>query len=126
MFYEPKIMSKVLNIFQKTIYIYIVFLILMSTFRLYFFNYYSPLDSLENYYYDILNAFILGFRIDLTVIGYIQALPTIALIFFYYAKSEKVLKYFLILLKLYLFYVFLSSQYYYEPILVSIHILKII
>lgn len=87
------IMSKTLNIFKKLIYAHLLFLLIMSSFRIVFFNYYSPLDSISSYYVDIINAFILGFRLDLTVIGYIQAIPTIFLILFYYLKNEKILSF---------------------------------
>lgn len=81
----------------------------MTLFRVVFFNYYSPLNSIDAYTVDIAKAFFLGFRLDLTVIGYIQALPTIILIVLYYIKSEKILefskKFFLFFLSIYcLFY----------------------
>lgn len=79
------IISNVLSIFKKLLLAHILFLVFMSIFRLVFFNYYSLLDSLEGLYLDIFNAFF-GFRIDLTVIGYIQAIPTIILIILYYVK----------------------------------------
>ncbi len=85
-------MSKTLNIFKKLILAHILFLVLMSLFRGVFFLYYSPLDSVEAYSFDIIKAFFLGFRLDLTVIGYIQALPTIVLVVLYYIKSEKLLE----------------------------------
>ncbi|WP_072682441.1 LTA synthase family protein [Arcobacter sp. LA11] len=82
------IMSKTLNIFKKLILAHIIFLVIMSFFRVVFFNYYSPFDDLSAHYNDLLKAFFLGFRIDLTVIGYIQALATISLITLYYLKKE--------------------------------------
>ncbi|WP_417334080.1 LTA synthase family protein [Halarcobacter sp.] len=100
------IMSKTLNIFRKLIFAHILFLIVMSVFRAVFFFYYSPLNSLDGFYLDILNAFILGFRIDLTVIGYIQAIPTILLIVLYYIKKEVLLNYFEKFLVYYLFICF--------------------
>ena len=106
MFYEQSFMSKILNILKKTIYIYLVFLIGMSLFRGFFFNYYLSLDSLEPYFYDILKAFFLGFRIDLTVIGYIQVIPTLLLICLYYLKNEKIVNLFEKFLKVYLFVCF--------------------
>ncbi len=99
------LMSKVFNIFKKLIFAHLLFLFLMSLFRLVFFNYYSPLDSLDGYYSDILKAFFLGFRLDLTVVGYIQALPTIVLIVLYYLKSEKFLEY---SKKFFVFYLFIT------------------
>ncbi|RXJ82891.1 phosphoglycerol transferase [Arcobacter cloacae] len=79
----------------------------MSIFRAVFFFYYLELNSLEGYYFDILNAFFLGFRIDLTVIGYIQAFPTLMLIFLYYLKKELFFKWFNSFLVYYLFVCYL-------------------
>ncbi|QDF29542.1 LTA synthase family protein [Halarcobacter anaerophilus] len=98
------IMSKVLNIFKKLIFAHIIFLVLMSIFRLVFFIYYSPLNSLNGFYKDIAKAFFLGFRIDLTVIGYIQVLPTLFLIILYYIKKESLLN---IFNKFLLYYIFI-------------------
>ena len=80
--------------------------VIMSLFRAVFFYYYSPLDSLNGLYLDLLNAFFLGFRIDLTVIGYIQTLPTIVLIVLYYIKKEVLINYFEKFLVYYLFICF--------------------
>lgn len=66
----------------------------MSIFRLAFFLYYSEIDSFSGNYFDILKAFFLGFRVDLTVIGFIQAIPTLALIVLYYLKKESFFKLF--------------------------------
>ncbi|MFV0563252.1 LTA synthase family protein [Malaciobacter mytili] len=101
------IMSKVLNILKKLLFSYLLFLVVMSLFRIVFFNYFSPLNSIEGFYLDILNAFFLGFRIDLTVIGYIQVLPTLGLILFYYIKKEFLLELFSKFLVYYLFVCFL-------------------
>lgn len=101
------IMSNVLNIFRKLVLANLLFLFLMTLFRVVFFNYYSPLESLNGFYFDILNAFILGFRIDLTVVGYIFSIPTILLIIFYYIKKENLLGYFEKFLVYYLFICFL-------------------
>jgi len=100
------IMSKVLNIFKKLIYAHILFLAIMGVFRLVFFVYYSPLDSLDGFYIDIAKAFFLGFRVDLTVIGYIQVLPTLFLIVLYYLKKESFLNLFNKILPYYLFICF--------------------
>ena len=96
-------LSKTFDILKKLFYIHLVFLVFMTLFRVAFFNYYLELDSFDNYYFDILNAFFLGFRIDLTVVGYIQALPTLALIALYYIKKDSLYKLFTSFLKYYLF-----------------------
>ncbi len=99
------IMSKTLNIFKKLILAHLLFLVIMTLFRVVFFNYYSPLNSIDAYTVDIAKAFFLGFRLDLTVIGYIQALPTIILIVLYYIKSEKILEF---SKKFFIFYLFIA------------------
>lgn len=96
-------MILVLNSFKKLVLVHIVFLIFMSIFRLFFFFYYLELDSLKDYHFDIFNAFFLGFRIDLTVIGYIQVIPTLMLITLYYLKKEVFFKWFNTFLIYYLF-----------------------
>ena len=101
------VLSKTLNIFKKLILVHLVLLTFMSLFRVVFFLNYNPLDSFDNYYMDILNAFLLGVRLDLTVVGYIQALPTLLLMFIYYFKKEILLDLFNSFLKYYLFVCYL-------------------
>ncbi len=60
----------------------------MTIFRLVFFTFFQELEDVAAYSGDILKMFGLGLRIDLTVIGYIQAIPTILLILFYYLKPD--------------------------------------
>ena len=59
----------VLDIVKKLFFVYIVFLLFMTIFRVVFFTYYSELDNFSNFSFDILKMLFLGFRIDLTVIG---------------------------------------------------------
>ncbi|MDY0121040.1 MAG: sulfatase-like hydrolase/transferase [Sulfurimonas sp.] len=92
------------NLLVKYLYAHLLFLLFMSLFRLSFFLYYNPLESLQGFYLDIFNAFMLGFRIDLTVIGYIQALPTILIIANYYIKKEY---FFAVIQKISLYYLFI-------------------
>ncbi|MEN5388165.1 sulfatase-like hydrolase/transferase [Aliarcobacter skirrowii] len=101
-----KFFNLVINSLKKLFLVYFVFLIFMSIFRAIFFIYFSELNSFSDYYSDIFSAFFLGFRIDLTVIGYIQVIPTIILIFLYYFKSEKAFNIFSKFLVYYLFIVF--------------------
>ncbi|MFW3406930.1 LTA synthase family protein [Aliarcobacter butzleri] len=86
-------LSQTLNLLKKLFFIHVIFLCFMSIFRLVFFLYYSELNSFSGYYLDILKAMFLGFRVDLTVIGYLQIIPTITLVIFYYLKKEKVNKF---------------------------------
>jgi len=60
----------------------------MTIFRFVFFVYFNELENFSHYLIDIFKMLVLGFRIDLTVIGYIQILPTILLILFYYFKPS--------------------------------------
>ena len=99
-------LSKTFDILKKLFYIHLVFLVFMTLFRVVFFNYYLELDSFDNYYFDILNAFFLGFRIDFTVVGYIQVLPTLALIALYYIKKDSLYRLFTSFLKYYLFFTY--------------------
>lgn len=101
-----KFFNLVINSLKKLFLVYFIFLIFMSIFRAIFFIYFSELNSFSDYYSDIFSAFFLGFRIDLTVIGYIQVIPTIILIFLYYFKSEKAFNIFNKFLVYYLFIVF--------------------
>ena len=78
----------------------------MTIFRVVFFLYYNELNELNTYYFDISKMLFLGFRIDLTVIGYIQAIPTLLLIALYYLKKESLYKSFQTFLKYYLFILF--------------------
>ncbi len=53
---------------KKLFFVYLIFLVLMSTFRVIFFLYYNELENFTSYYFDIFGMLFLGFRIDLTVI----------------------------------------------------------
>jgi phosphoglycerol transferase MdoB-like AlkP superfamily enzyme len=96
-------LNKTLNIFRQYLLAHLFFLVLMGLFRGVFFIYYNPLESLEGLYFDLFNAFVLGMRIDITVLGYIQALPTIALITLYFLKKEVLLRLFQKISPYYLF-----------------------
>ena len=93
----------VLDIVKKLFFVYIVFLLFMTIFRVVFFTYYSELDNFSNFSFDILKMLFLGFRIDLTVIGYIQAIPTLGIITLYYLNNDKLLRIFQNFLVYYIF-----------------------
>ena len=97
------ILSQVLNIFKKVLIVQAIFLLLMSIFRAVFFIHYNTIDNISLYYFDLLNSFVLGARIDLTVLGYIQAPITIILIILYYLKSAWLIKFISKQIKYYLF-----------------------
>ncbi|WP_228126541.1 LTA synthase family protein [Candidatus Marinarcus aquaticus] len=96
-------MSLILNSFKKLMYAHLFFLVIMSLFRAVFVWYYNPLENISEYTSDVIQAFILGFRLDLTVVGYIQVIPTLLLIALYYIKKERLLQFFNQLFVLYLF-----------------------
>ena len=93
----------VLDISKKLFFVHIIFLFFMTIFRVVFFIYYSELDSFTNFSFDIAKMLFLGFRIDLTVIGYIQAIPTLGIIILYYLNNDKFFRIFHNLLVYYIF-----------------------
>ncbi len=100
------ILSLTISSLKKLFLVYIIFLLFMSIFRVIFFIYYNELDSFTNFNFDMLNMLFLGFRLDLTVIGYIQVIPSFCLIFLYYLNSERVFYLFNKFLVYYLFIIF--------------------
>jgi len=104
-----KQLSITLDIFIKLLFTHLFFLSILTLSRVAFFLYYNPLEEISLYFYDLVQAFILGFRIDLTVIGYIQALPTIVLIVAYYLKNDKVLLLIKTILVYYLFIMYMIA-----------------
>lgn len=100
------ILSLTISSLKKLFLVYIIFLLFMSLFRVIFFIYYNELDSFTNFNFDMLNMLFLGFRLDLTVIGYIQVIPSFCLIFSYYLNSERVFYLFNKFLVYYLFIIF--------------------
>jgi hypothetical protein len=93
----------VLDISKKLFFVHIIFLFFMTIFRVVFFSYYSELDSFTNFIFDISKMLFLGFRIDLTVIGYIQVIPTLFIIALFYLNKDKFFKIFQNFLIYYLF-----------------------
>ena len=93
----------VLDILKKLFFVHIIFLFFMTIFRVVFFSYYSELDSFSNFSFDIAKMLFLGFRIDLTVIGYIQVIPTLFIIALFYLNKDKFFKIFQNFLIYYLF-----------------------
>ena len=77
----------------------------MSLFRVMFLFYYGDIATIKLYPLQTVNSLFLGFRLDLTVVGYIQALPTLFLILCHNSKLclEKSIPY----LKIYLFITYL-------------------
>jgi hypothetical protein len=101
----------VLDILKKLFFVHIIFLFFMTIFRVVFFSYYSELDSFTNFSFDISKMLFLGFRIDLTVIGYIQVIPTLGIVILYYLNNDKVFQNFSELLGLLYFYILFYCNY---------------
>ena len=98
---------EIVNILKRLFFVYLIFLILMSLFRISFFIYYNELDTLLPYSFDILKMLFMGFRIDLTVIGYLQIIPTFILIFLYYLNKDLLFEKFNKILVYYLYVLFI-------------------
>lgn len=108
---EHNRLSFVFTTLKKLILVYFIFLGIMTIVRVIFFTYYSTLDTTDGYLFDILSAFLLGFRIDLTVIGYIQILPTLTLIVLYYINKKSFFEFFQRFLVYYLFLCFVLVSF---------------
>ena len=77
-----------LALLKRVLLVQIVFLSVMSVFRLMFFYQFSGYETYE--FSDLVSAFFMGFRLDIVVLGYIQAPVSIIFIFLYFMKSYKV------------------------------------
>jgi len=67
----------------------------MSLYRLIFFIYFKPSLDFDRYFFDIVQSFILGFRFDLTVVGYVFIINYFISLIFYILnyKNYNILKY---------------------------------
>lgn len=79
-------MRQIEILIKKILIVDFFFLILMSIFRGIFFFYFNEISDLSKFTSDIISMFIMGARLDLTVIGYIQVLPSLILLFLYFTK----------------------------------------
>jgi hypothetical protein len=91
-------------------------LIFLTLWRLFFLIYFSDLNLIQNYKYDILNIFFLGMRIDLTLLAYIQVPISIYMIFNIFMNkfcNKKLLTiYFFTTLSIYSFLLFANFGFY--------------
>ena len=69
------------GLFYRLTQFHLIALVAMSLFRIVFLFYYGGVEKVELYPLQTLNALFFGLRLDLTVIGYIQAVLTLILIF---------------------------------------------
>ena len=84
----------------------IVFLLLMSLFRSVFFVRFADFNQLEGFWGDVAHAFFLGFRFDLTVVGYIQFLATLILLVVFLFKRHATFRFLNIFFVFYYFVMF--------------------
>jgi len=68
-----------LGLLRQTIKLQLLFLLLLSLFRLFFFWAFSPANTSFSGY-ELADAFFLGFRIDLVLVSYLTALPLLLII----------------------------------------------
>ena len=80
-------------------------LLFMSVSRLYLFLNYGTNSLYTNF--ELVNAFFLGFRLDLSIVAYVNIIPILTIIFLYILKSEKLYKKLYSFFKLY--YILLST-----------------
>jgi phosphoglycerol transferase MdoB-like AlkP superfamily enzyme len=81
-------LNRLLSFYSNSFLVGLFFLAFMSLARVGFYFYYTPKIDLEDYWLDILHSFFLGFRLDLTVVGYSFVLPFFVSILFYSLKKD--------------------------------------
>jgi phosphoglycerol transferase MdoB-like AlkP superfamily enzyme len=82
-------MKDLKNIFFKLVFVNFLFLLFMSVYRFIFFTHFSKSIDLHGFGYDILKAFFIGFRLDLSVIAAVNApLVLIFVVIFLLSKSS--------------------------------------
>ena len=80
--------ERLLQFYVHSFFVGIFYLFTMSIFRLFFFFHFKGNLNTTNYLSDIMQSFFLGFRLDLTVVGYIYALAFIISAIFYLFKRS--------------------------------------
>lgn len=86
--------EKLFLFYKQSFKIGLFYLFAMNIFRVCFYFYFNETNSLFSS--GLIEAFFLGFRLDLTVVGYIYALPLLLSIFFYIFNLNlyKIFKYY--------------------------------
>ena len=92
----------------KIIPINIAVLFAMTAYRIFFFFYFAGFASLKGLYGYVFKAFILGFRFDLSVLAYINALPILIFTALLLFRSIKLFKFGAAVIKLYYWAAFTS------------------
>jgi phosphoglycerol transferase MdoB-like AlkP superfamily enzyme len=80
--------NNLIKLYTHSLLAGIFFLILMSISRLLFFIYFNPSIDLSYYFFDILQSFLLGFRLDLTIIGYLYIITFFSSFIFAFFKTK--------------------------------------
>jgi hypothetical protein len=98
-----------ISLLKKILLAQFLFLLLMSIFRVLF---YFEFSANEKYILsEIISAYIMGVRLDLVVLGYVQALISILFFIFYFLRSHKIYMLIKKILPIYLlvFYLIISA-----------------
>lgn len=73
--------QRLFSFYSQSLMVGLLYMVSMTIFRICFFLYFNETNELFSY--DIFHAFFLGFRLDLTVLGYTLVLPFVFSIFAY-------------------------------------------
>ncbi|MCB4792034.1 MAG: sulfatase-like hydrolase/transferase [Elusimicrobia bacterium] len=86
---------------KKLIVLNGIFLLLMSLYRLFFFVYFANFNELKGQYWYVFKAFFLGFRYDLAIIAYINALVSLSILIILFARNLRLFDIWKKVLKIY-------------------------
>ena len=89
------------NTVKKILCLNFIFLLIMSLNRIIFTFYYSKISELTPYFNDLIQAFILGIRYDMAVLGYINTVVSLAFVVFWFINGKKLFLKFIKSLKYY-------------------------
>ena len=92
------------QLFFKTLKLQLIFLILMLLFKVALFVKYAPQSAYETPLNEIFEALFFGSRLDLSLLAFIEVIPTLITIFLIYFKSNYLL---IKLKKFYIYYFFI-------------------
>ncbi|MCA6072919.1 MAG: sulfatase-like hydrolase/transferase [Endomicrobium sp.] len=89
------------TMFFKVISLNFIFLLLMSAYRFIFFVYYGKAVDLHDFGFDIIKAFYMGCRFDLSVIAWINVLPALLFCLLFVIGGQSLFKRLITFLKYY-------------------------
>ncbi|GHT64141.1 phosphoglycerol transferase [Endomicrobiia bacterium] len=87
--------------FTKALSLNVIFLLLLSVYRLIFFTYYGKNVDLSGFGFDILRAFYMGCRFDLSVVASVNAPLVVLFVLLFITGKQSLLKPFFAFLKYY-------------------------